>query len=407
MIVKFITLIILMFNVLLVSSTLLGTEKKISDLEPNQIQETTRNVKFRDDANGDWLEQEVILFNTTEAEVMIRVGDIDNLGFGWEAGFNPFSGNSTPGHSFPWAVHPDDHNGTDRIMVVSSYNGNPPHGNDGYTATTSRPENLPREITMHYNLLGTSVHSAALQIFVDDFQAPVWWANYEVYINGTRAVFMEPLINSLVQTGPIGKLISIQIPVDYIYLVEQDSLSILFDDNSTGAGDGYAIDFVKLLINPGAYSYTGTIQGNVTDIDTSFPIEGVLITAASIVSDYSNDAGDYELLAVPAGLVFIEASKQGYQTETFFVNLVADDTETLPIQLQKKPAIPVSISIEIFDNVVYITWDEIMEASAYKVYSANSPDDEFTEDSSGIFLENSWSAPIISNQKFYYVTAIK
>lgn len=78
--------------------------------------------------DGDWSFQYVILTNTPEAALMVRVGDIDNLGFGWPAGFDPFSGNSTPVHAFPWAVDPADTPGTDRIMVVTSfdYTGNPP-----------------------------------------------------------------------------------------------------------------------------------------------------------------------------------------------------------------------------------------------------------------------------------------
>lgn len=97
-----------------------------------------------DDENGDWTEQSVTLFDTPEAAMMVRAGDIDNLGFGWPAEFNPFSGASTPRHGYPWTVDSTDAEGTDRIMVISSYIGSPPFGRDGYTSYTSRPENLPR-----------------------------------------------------------------------------------------------------------------------------------------------------------------------------------------------------------------------------------------------------------------------
>ncbi len=84
-----------------------------------------------DDENGDWSEQFVTRYNTPEAELMVRSGDIDNLGFGWPSEFNPFSGNSTPSHGYPWTADTTDASGTDRIMVVSRYNGNPPHWQDG------------------------------------------------------------------------------------------------------------------------------------------------------------------------------------------------------------------------------------------------------------------------------------
>ena len=45
--------------------------------------------------DGDWSKQFLVLKNTAEAELMIRVGDIDNLGFGFDEDFNPFSGRST------------------------------------------------------------------------------------------------------------------------------------------------------------------------------------------------------------------------------------------------------------------------------------------------------------------------
>lgn len=42
---------------------------------------------------------------------MVRSGDIDNLGFGWSADFDPFSGVSTPSHGFPWAPDSIDASG--------------------------------------------------------------------------------------------------------------------------------------------------------------------------------------------------------------------------------------------------------------------------------------------------------
>jgi hypothetical protein len=44
-------------------------------------QRTTEN-------DGDWSKQFLVLRNTAEADLMIRVGDIDNLGFGFAEDFN-------------------------------------------------------------------------------------------------------------------------------------------------------------------------------------------------------------------------------------------------------------------------------------------------------------------------------
>ncbi len=168
-----------------------------------------------DDNNGDWTKQRVTLYNTPEAEMMIRAGDIDNLGFGWPDDFDPFSGNSTYVHSFPWAIDTNDVIGTDRIMVVSSYNGS--LGSDGYTATTSRPENLPRPILLSYNLNEMEIKAAMLQVFVDDFQPIGFNSHYFTTINGVDAPFIATVINQLQQTGPIGKIINVTFPKNYLY----------------------------------------------------------------------------------------------------------------------------------------------------------------------------------------------
>ena len=41
-------------------------------------------------------------------ELLVQVGDIDNLGFGWPNGFDPFTGKSTPVHRFPYLPEADD-----------------------------------------------------------------------------------------------------------------------------------------------------------------------------------------------------------------------------------------------------------------------------------------------------------
>jgi len=292
------------------------------------------NSQVRDEINGDWTAQNAQLYDTPEADMMVRVGDIDNLGFGWPAGFDPFSGASTSVHAYPFSPGDEDIDGTDRIMVVTSYAGNPPANQDGYTTTTSRPENLPRPITMTYNLGVISVESVVLQIFVDDFQANNYGANYFVTINSVQAPYVAQQINSLIQSGPIGKLITVVIPPSHFNLVNSGSLSILFDDVTTGAGDGYAIDFVKLLVNPVSFTYTGIISGKVTAAGTGNPISGALVSASGLVETNSDGEGNYTLSNVPAGLINISASAPGYTTKTGFVDLQNEQTVTYNIQLE-------------------------------------------------------------------------
>ncbi|HWQ18695.1 MAG TPA: hypothetical protein VN455_02885 [Methanotrichaceae archaeon] len=204
-----------------------------------------------DDSNGNWSQKSIVLRYTPEADLMARTGDIDNLNLGWPDRFDPFSGQSTPAHLYPLVVDPTDPQGTDRMMVVSSFNGHPSGGSVEYPTTTTGPENEVHPVILRYNISGIEIGSASLQIFVDGIQAPVFGARYQARLNGIRVPVLEDAINSLNQTGPSGKLISIPIPDEYLYLLSGGNLSVDIDDPETGVGDVFSVDFVKLLINPG------------------------------------------------------------------------------------------------------------------------------------------------------------
>lgn len=63
---------------------------------------------------------QAFLQNTAEADYIIRVGDIDNLGFGWPDGFDPFCGRTTDAHAYPWKAGKEDLPGFDRILLSSN-----------------------------------------------------------------------------------------------------------------------------------------------------------------------------------------------------------------------------------------------------------------------------------------------
>ncbi|MCP4351694.1 MAG: hypothetical protein GY795_40020, partial [Desulfobacterales bacterium] len=198
------------------------------------------------------------IFDDPEAQVIVRYGDVDNLGFGWPEGYDPFSGESTPRHyhGWPWEADPDDASGTDRIIVISSYSGYPHEDYDisidGYTYETSRPENEPCEIKIQFTPPDPPVSSVILQVFVDDFESPVWHSSFQVTMNGIRVQELEDVLNSLRQTGPTGKLITFELPDRVVATMQNNELIIFVDDPVTGAGDGFAFDFFRLLINPGS-----------------------------------------------------------------------------------------------------------------------------------------------------------
>ncbi|MDR3598285.1 Ig-like domain-containing protein [Clostridium sp.] len=297
-----------------------------------------------DTNNGDWSAESVTLQNTSEAQLMVRAGDIDNFGFGWNktvttttgTGWNkktttttttidPFSGVETDVHSFPFSPGSSDPQGTDRIMVVSGYNSNDTivgTNTDGYTRSTTSYLKTVAPVVLNYGLSGVSVQNATIQMFLDDFQpgnargVTQGTVQYKATINDVEIPELSTVINNLDESGPIGKLITFQIPQRYLDLIRTGSISLKFDDTTSCTGDGYAIDFVKLLINKTtSTTNTATITGNVKDSNNN-NLVGATVSAGGVVTATTDTSGNYELDNVPAGQAIVTASKTGYNSST-------------------------------------------------------------------------------------------
>ncbi len=272
-----------------------------------------------------------------EADLLVRTGDINNLGFGWPNGFDPFSGQSTPVHSFPWTPPPGSPDGTDRIMIGSAVTQTDfvLNGHDGYSNILSswdasqssgaplskaRLDSMPRPITLDLGALPAKIDAVLFQIFADDFQAPVRHSHFQVSLNGTRIPSFEDAINALNQTGPIGKLVSLRLLPEYWPLLQSGSVKLLIDDPTTHIADGYAIDFVRILVNPHKFKYEVSLKALVIDAVKHSPIAGATVTAA-LVSAITDRSGKSALKGLPAGLVAASASAPGYDTDSVTVDL--------------------------------------------------------------------------------------
>jgi RHS repeat-associated protein len=320
--------------------------------------------------NGDFAAHTAAACNTREARLMVRTGDIDNLGFKFPQGFDPFSGQNTPSHSYPWPVDPNDPAGTDRIEIGSSFSTG---CNDGYCGTTTRPGNLPQCIALNLELdcaQGTTPSSGLIQMFVDDFQPRVWGSLFQVTINGQRAPQIEAGINLLAQTGPIGKLMTFTLTPDQLALLKPGAVTICVDDPTTGKGDGYAIDFVKLLVDVYGTDKKGSINGRVTDARTGAAIAGATVSAGGVVTATSDATGNYALASVPAGFVYLFANATGYQTQGQVVDLTDGQTNTVNIAMSAN-APPVITSTPVTQVLVGATY-------SYKVVATDADNDSLT-----------------------------
>jgi len=199
---------------------------------------------------ADWQIKTLTEKNTSEAELVIRLGDIDNINTGFEGGFNPFSGNFTEYNEFPWEVDETDPAGTDRIMVPTSYKYGSETWTDGYTETTERPGNLPVTMKLEFKPEEVKPLGAILQIFVNDIQSVSSKSRFKVALDGKESAELTKLVTQPDMTGPKGKLVSYKLTPAEVASLNSGKLEILIDDATSGVGDGYAVDFIRLLVNP-------------------------------------------------------------------------------------------------------------------------------------------------------------
>ena len=268
-------------------------------------------------ADKNWKQQVVELKNTVEADYIIRIGDVDNLGYGWPDGFDPFCGRMTDAHGYPFEPSKDDIKGTDCILLSSKFKADQELkcGADGYTFY-----HIPRFIKPQtfqiptQSLKGIAPENAWLQLFIDDFQAPTFCSRFQVTLGGKRFTEAEMVLNAIDQTGPVGKLVSIPIPEAYFELIANGKDLSLLIDEVTGAGDGFAIDFIRLLINRNRENTCkGNLTGYVLDKVSWEPISGAKITTFYGQGVTSNGEGKFEFQDLYVGYEVLVASKAGYQ----------------------------------------------------------------------------------------------
>lgn len=302
------------------------------------------------DQGKDWIVKYERTENGPEADLVVRTGDINNLGFGWPQGFDPFSGQSTPPHQYPWTPRADEPDGTDRILLGSIISTDSTFlGYDGYSGILRpcenikappgqickvRLESMPAPIRLQVGALPSKIIDVVVQMFVDDFQAKDFHSYFQVSLNGTRLPNFEYAINSLDQTGPIGKLVTLKLLPEYWPLLKSGEVKLLIDDPTTKIGDGYAVDFVRILVNPHKFKYEVSLTASVVDADQHTPISSATVTAA-LQSASTDRSGKCKLTGLPAGLVTATGVADGYDENSVPVDLIAGQNGNAEIQLHR------------------------------------------------------------------------
>lgn len=267
-----------------------------------------------------------------EGDLVLRYGDIDNLGFGWAEGFDPFEGRATDPHPFPFEPAADDQPGTDRILVGSSVRL-PPDGSegDGYHGEAARPTADPVPMRIPLAPLPAELRQVLVQFFLDDFQAPRFGSRFQVTLNGQRLPQFEAVFNALDQTGPIGKLVSIRLLPEQLPLLAAGTAELRIDDPETGRNDGFALDFVRVLVNP-RILHPVTVLARVVDAATQRPIPGASVEAG-LSAGTTDREGRARLTGVPAGLVAVGGSHPRYDGATVMEDIAAGETGEVLVAL--------------------------------------------------------------------------
>lgn len=315
----------------------------------------------------DWALEYERTINGPEADLVVRTGDINNLGFGWKyydwntkqlKFLDPFSGQSSQPHQWPdiHRIPPNAPAGTDRIMLGSAVI---PGVGDGYSGAIGdcieerqlaksgqippqistrckeeRALTAPAPIVLLVGSLPGKIHEAVLQLFVDDFQPAPMHSHFQVILNGTRIPNFEYAINALDQSGPIGKLLTLKLLPEYWPLLKSGTVNLLIDDPTTHVPDGYAVDFVRILVNPHPFKYQVSLSAKVMDADKHTPISGATVTAA-LESKAVDNTGKCNFSGLPAGLVIATANAPGYDESSAQVDLSAGQTGEADIQLHR------------------------------------------------------------------------
>jgi len=289
----------------------------------------------------DWKTQSANLKGTPEAAFIIRIGDVDNLGFGWPEKFDPFCGRMTQTHPYPWKANETDAAGFDRMLVSSKFDPRAAGracGSDGYAASQDPAASRPVPYSLPIDALkGVAITNAYLQLFIDDFQAPIFCSKFQLTLNGTRFVEGEKVLNAIEQTGPVGKLVTLRLPEDFYPALKAGGALEVKVDDINGAADGFAIDFIRLLVNRNRDAVCkGDQAGRVLDKGTGAPIRGARVFAPDVTAVTTNADGYFQLKGLASGFETIGASANGYNDGSTVAD-IADgvDNPEVTISMEK------------------------------------------------------------------------
>ena len=224
-------------------------------------------------------------------------GDRDLLGFQYPPGADPTAGArmiglkpgavslAAQGYDHGWPITPgtnnpagsQDYPNTDQIFVGSNQTGQ----HDGYAEFDGRKQG-PALFRLDYSQLvpaGARIQTLTLGIAADDFQFPVWGQPFSATVNGQPNDALTRELNSINETGPDTRYLSVGI--DPAILASNHVLTVSIDEGGDG-GDGFAIDFLTVGVTTSAEASTSG-GDTATPLRQSASSSGAITTTATVL----------------------------------------------------------------------------------------------------------------------------
>ncbi len=148
-------------------------------------------------------------------------------------------------------------------------------------------------------------------------------------------------------------------------------------------------------------------------------IGSVSIDSSNVIINYSNIEGGFTGIGnIDSDTLFIDPENDDFSLQIDSPCIDAGDPAS-PIDPDGTiadmgaiffdqtiaPATPQNVIIEIIGIEVHLSWDAVIGANSYKVYSSDESYSGFVEDTTGTFAGESWSTSIGEIKKFYHVIA--
>ena len=195
------------------------------------------------------------------------------------------------------------------------------------------------------------------------------------------------------------------------------------------AGSGFGSGIYS--VNPAPY--TTTIKNNIfSNHNIEYSDKRAIYVFSPVTVNYNcfynNTNGNYNVTSLnelTSDPLFVDAANDDFHLS--WTNFPIPDASKSPCIDAGDPASPLDpdgtrndIGALFFDqslnspnnlifyidaDSVYISWDAVSGSTSYKVYSSDNPISGFLEDITGTFDDESWTAPVPSVKRFYYVTA--